>query len=191
MEYRQKGGKMTELSKKLSINLIEARKARSLTQEALSKLSKTPRTTIASIERMESSPSIKTLNKLANALQVRIDELLSDRKSPVEEINYQSIKHRSFKDGGIKVFNLIPDKLDAIELERIEIKKGFLKTGTPHLPRTKEYFHVVEGSFEVNIAGETYTLSKGDLICFPGDQKHSYRGIKSALSTGISLIALS
>lgn len=186
--YHHKGGEMSDLLKKLSLNLIEARRGRGLSQEALSKLSLTPRTTIASIERMESSPSIETLNKIAVALQMRIDELLSERKSPIEHIAYKDIKLRKFKDGNVKVFKLLPDNLDSIEFERLELVRDFTKVGVPHLPRTKEYFHCVKGSIEVRVDGESHLLKEGDLLCFPGDLKHSYTNKSLKTSVGITMV---
>ena len=65
----QKG--VTPISK-----LAQVRKAQGLSQERLAELSGVHRVSIARIETGEISPNIRTLEKLADALQVTVGELI-------------------------------------------------------------------------------------------------------------------
>ena len=65
-----KGG-VTQISK-----LAQVRKAQGLSQERLAELSGVHRVSIARIETGEISPNIRTLEKLADALQVAVSELI-------------------------------------------------------------------------------------------------------------------
>lgn len=63
----------------ISIKLAALRKAMGLSQDKLSALSGVHRVTIARLELGTQSPTLETLKKLADALNVPIDELV-DRK---------------------------------------------------------------------------------------------------------------
>ena len=63
-----------------NIKVAEIRKERGLTQARLSDLSGVSRVTIARFETGKCSPSLETLDKLARALNITIDELV-ERKA--------------------------------------------------------------------------------------------------------------
>lgn len=60
----------------MHINLAKWRKARGLTQDQLAAVSGVARITIARIEANSTNPTIKTLERLANALKVPVLELM-------------------------------------------------------------------------------------------------------------------
>ena len=59
--------------------LAEIRKARGVTQERLAELTGVHRVTIARIETGEVSPKAETLKRLADALGVYVDDLMSQK----------------------------------------------------------------------------------------------------------------
>lgn len=61
-------------------NLAKIRKAKGLTQTELATLSGVPRVSIARYETGKVSPNVRILERLANALQVPMDDLV-DRKA--------------------------------------------------------------------------------------------------------------
>lgn len=61
-------------------NLAKVRKARGLTQRKLSAMSGVPRVSIARYETGKVSPNVRVLERLAQALNVSIDDLV-DRKA--------------------------------------------------------------------------------------------------------------
>src|SRR6185369_11530401 len=71
------------VSAHLARNLVSLRHARSLTQGALAKAASVPRSTIANLESGEGNPSLAVLLKVAGALAVPIDELLSSPRAMV------------------------------------------------------------------------------------------------------------
>ena len=69
----------TQKARKLfSRNLKEIRKRRNLSQEELAALSGLHRTYVGSVERGERNISIDNMECLADALNIKIEELLSD-----------------------------------------------------------------------------------------------------------------
>ena len=61
---------------KLGIKIAEYRKAKDLSQEELGFLIQSARNYIGCIERGEKSPSIKTLQKIAKALGVKVKDFI-------------------------------------------------------------------------------------------------------------------
>ncbi len=64
----------------ISENIKKIRKKKGLSQDKLSKLSDVTLTTLTKIESgINNNPTIKTLQKIANALQVKVDDLIKTK----------------------------------------------------------------------------------------------------------------
>jgi len=64
----------------ISENIKKIRKKKGLSQDRLSKLADVTHTTLAKIESgVNDNPTIKTLQKIANALQVKVDDLIKTK----------------------------------------------------------------------------------------------------------------
>lgn len=66
---------MADIVKEFGERLRDLRRAKDLSQEALSKKAGFDRTYVGKIERGEKSPSLHTIRELAKALDVNISEL--------------------------------------------------------------------------------------------------------------------
>ncbi len=64
-----------EIDKKVGMNVRIERIKRSLSQEKLAELADICTTTVGTVERGDQSPSIQTIAKIANALNVEIHKL--------------------------------------------------------------------------------------------------------------------
>jgi len=62
--------------------------------------------------------------------------------------------------------------------------------GIPHTRGTREYLTCERGAIELWVAGESWTLKEGDVVVFPGDQKHSYVNPGHAIAIGYSVLTL-
>lgn len=67
-----------DIKKKFGIKIKELRKARGLSQEKLANLAEIDRTYLPSIEKGERNVSIEVVEKLANALNVKIKDLFDE-----------------------------------------------------------------------------------------------------------------
>ncbi len=85
----------TNIQATLGHRIRSLRKSCSLTQEELGELSKLHNTYVGAIERGERNPSLKTLEKIAYALNVKIGDLFSfiDYK---EDSVREELKHEFF-----------------------------------------------------------------------------------------------
>jgi transcriptional regulator with XRE-family HTH domain len=174
----------------LARNLIALRGVRSLTQEALSKSSGLPRSTIANLESGDGNPSLTVLIKIANALGVPIDELLASPRAKVRKWSHAEMGS-STRGHGVTIHPLVPEPVPEEMLTVMEFAPAGAMRGTPHLPGTREYFTCLDGKVAIVVAGDRHELSAGDVLGFPGNVPHSYQNPDAkAAARGVSVVVL-
>ena len=67
--------KIDEIDKKVGMNIRVARIKRGISQEGLADMAGLARSTMGIVERGEQSPSIQTISKVANALEIDLHKL--------------------------------------------------------------------------------------------------------------------
>lgn len=181
---------MSDISKNLGANLEYLRKARGLTQDQLTHIADIPRTTLSHIESGAGNPSLKTLSKLATALGVHYEELLSAPKPSCHLIRSHDLRQQVRSQGKATKVELLPKPVPGLQFERIELQGYALLVGTPHSKGTREFFTCTKGCITVRVEGDEYVLDEGDVLAFPGDRKHAYINQQDTLSEGISIVVL-
>jgi transcriptional regulator with XRE-family HTH domain len=103
--------------KELGSRVRELRKARGLTQEDLSERSGLHYTYIGGIERGERNPSLKSMKRVADALEVELDDLciVHHRKGDTETSRLLSQINRALIDKDVRVLRLISLIVDDID----------------------------------------------------------------------------
>jgi transcriptional regulator with XRE-family HTH domain len=177
-----------ELSTYLGRNVRQLRQARGLTQAQVARLAGVPRATWSNLESGLANPTLDVLRKVAQALQLSIEELLSRPRAPTRLYLRDDLPVRS--PHGATVRRLLPDKVPNLELERIELPRGVRMPGVPHTPGTREYLTCELGELELAVAGDTFRLHPGDVAVFRGDQRHSYFNPGAKLAVGYSVVIL-
>jgi len=179
---------MEAIASYLAQNLLELRRSRGITQCQFAELAGIPRSTLTHFESGSGNPSLSNLQKMAQALQVKIDELLSPPISQVQYYQSHDLPKKK-RDGGLAlIYNLLPHPLPGVELERVLLEKGSGFTGVPHRKGTREYYLGLEGEVEIISLGQRYKVYAGDVLIFPGDEKHSYKNIGKRKTVGVSVI---
>lgn len=170
------------ISSYIAQNIKALRQSRSLTQEQLARLAGIPRPTWSNLESGSANPTVIVLARIAAALQVPLEEIISPPKAIAKFYPAATIPKR--RRGGVVIRSLLPDHLQGLELERLELPPGAKMIGTPHRLGTREYLACEAGQVELHVAGEPYHLAPGDVVVFRGDQKHSYlnRGVETAVA---------
>jgi transcriptional regulator with XRE-family HTH domain len=180
----------TIVSGHLSRNMFHLRQARSLSQDALASLSGLPRSTVTHIESGSGNPSLRNLIKIADALRVSIEELLARPRTEVHLTRSVDLSSVTRSNGAARITRILPDPISGMSIERVEIKAGGRLIGAPHVQNSKEYITVVSGGLELSVAGQTHRLKTGDVIAFPGDQRHRYRHIGRGRVMFLSVVAV-
>jgi transcriptional regulator with XRE-family HTH domain len=182
------GGKMSEASKNLAINVATLRKVKKFSQKRLAELAGVPRSTLTHIESGSGNPSLANLVRLSRALGVGIEELLATPRDEIVLIPAAEVPSVRKGNGKVEVFELLPEKRQGMHIERMLLDPGGTMRGTPHVTGAKEYLHVVEGAVTMILAGESYRVVAGDVLAFPGDQPHSYMNRESGPTVAFSVV---
>lgn len=173
----------------LADNIRAVREARGLSQQQIAKAAGIPRATWTHLESGGANPTLAVLIKVANALQVRLDELLAAPRQPARHLKASELTVR--EKAGVRVRKLLPEPLPGLDLERMELPPGARMAGVPHTPGTREYLTCERGTIELSLANQRYLLEQGDVLTFRGDQRHSYHNPGSTIAIAYSVIAFS
>jgi transcriptional regulator with XRE-family HTH domain len=172
----------------LAENIKQLREARGLTQERAAGVSGVPRPTWATLESGSANPTLAVLIKVAGALQVSIEELIGPPRSTGKLFRAHEIRTRT--RGGVIVRSLVPERIPGLEIDRMELPPGAQMKGIPHTHGTREYLTCERGRVELRASGELWELSRGDVVAFRGDQRHSYRNPARDVAIAYSVVAL-
>lgn len=164
-------------------NMKLLRKEQSLSQEQLSERSGVPRSTIASLERGEGNPTLQVLMGISQGLGVTIAELLAQRQ-PRASVHRREAHARypqqlitmskAQSAHTIELQRLSPSHARYLVIDEVTLMRGEKFVAQPHPPGTEEYFYPVEGSFQIEVANDHFTIHECDVLRFDGDQKHAY-----------------
>ena len=176
------------LAGNLAANLLALRRERAWTQQQLAERSGVPRSTIAGMESGAGNPSLANLARVAGSLGVGLEELLVRPRSACKLIRAKDIPLRDRSRGRVRVHKLLPERVRGLEIDRMDIDAGASLGGTPHVTGTKEYCYCLRGPLQVLVSGEAFALESGDVLAFPGDQRHSYRNPGRHEATAFSVV---
>ena len=183
------GGLIEGLSSNLANNLRYQRTQRNMTQARLAELCDIPRSTLANLESGGGNPTLAVIGKLAIALQISIEELLSTPRAQCQLFRRGTLPIRQRDGGRCEVLKLLPDPIPGMEIDRLKLKPGSRFKGVPHRPGTREYLYCEAGALVLWAAGERFELRAGDVAAFQGDQPHSYEAQDTG-ATAFSVVTL-
>ncbi|MEL7367919.1 MAG: XRE family transcriptional regulator [Myxococcota bacterium] len=175
-----------DISSHLANNVRRLREGRSLSQQQIAKTAGVPRATWSNIESGDANPTLAVLTKVANALQVRLEELLGPPQTGAKYYPAHTLPNRVRQGASIR--RLLPERLAGLEIERFELPPGGGYTGVPHTPGTREYLTCERGMLGLSVDGEQYELNAGDVVVFRGDQRHGYRNRGRTTTVGYSVV---
>jgi transcriptional regulator with XRE-family HTH domain len=176
------------LSTRFARNVKQLRGARGMTQQEIAKLAGLPRATWANLETGEANPTLTVLHRVALALQVSIEELITVPRAACQFYPKGQLGVRV--QGQVTVRRLLPDSIPGMSIEKMELPPGGRMTGVPHTPGTREYLTCESGEIQLVAAGEKWRLEEGDVVAFRGDQRHSYANLGTKKAVGYSVVAL-
>lgn len=177
-----------DLGDRIARNVRQLREARGMTHAQMAKVAQVPRATWTNLESGAANPTVAVLRKAALALQVSIEELLSEPRAECEHFPLGTLPTRT--QGQAKVRRLLPHSIPGMEMDRIELPPGGRMPGVPHTPGTREYLTCESGELDLVAAGERWRLSAGDVLAFRGDQRHSYANPGAKKAVGYSVVVL-
>ena len=175
-----------DVAQHLGRNLRQLRAARGASQEQIARLAGVPRATLSHLESGEANPTLQVLRAVGLALGVTLDELTAPPRSEARLYPVRDLPVR--RAGAAEVRRLLPDVVPNTEIERFELPAGGRFPGAPHTPGTREYLTCERGALVLLVAGERWELGPGDVVCFRGDQRHSYQNPGDQPAVGYSVV---
>jgi len=185
---RDRDREESEVSAWLAQNIVALRKRSELSQARLAEKAGIPRSTLTHMESGAGNPSLTNLCRLAGALGVGVEELLSRPRDDCSLLLAERVPVQSRGGGAIALHKLMPDKIRGIGIDRMVFRRAASMAGKPHLTGTKEYLVGLAGSVTVSVAGRHWEVGAGDVLAFPGDQKHGYRSAGSGPAEALSIV---
>lgn len=162
------------LSDQVGNELRLIRKKEQLTIEELASLSGVSAITISNIENGRSNPTLNSLWKLANSLQIPLSKLLgfSQNETTISSANEKAPSFINDLENGWVVQPVFQE--DNVEVYRVCLK------GKSHIKRTyqtqnsTEIVTVMTGELELVVGTKHYTLNTYDSINFDSSLSHEY-----------------
>jgi transcriptional regulator with XRE-family HTH domain len=178
-------------SKNIAFNLSNLRNRKSMSQLQLANLTGLTRASIAQFETGSANPSLDSLLKLSQGLQISINELISSPLSECTHIKAEDVPIGKKSKQGVTIRKLLPDKNNSTDIDELILNSGATLTGSPHVEGTREYFTCTRGEIIITVLGSQFKLKKGDVLSFPGNKPHSYRNSEAVIAQGFSVVIFS
>lgn len=179
---------MEEVHLVIAKNLKSYREGKKLSLERVAELTGVSKTMIGQIERGESSPTIKTISKIANGLKIPFTALINNPQPDTKVVLRSEIQTLSEDNGKYRVYPNFPFEDDRrFEVYSVEIEKGGFLSTDSHKEGTEELLTVFEGELTVRVNHNEYTIRNGDSIRFKADRPHTYHNSGKTL-TRLSMI---
>ena len=129
---------------------------------------------LSQVERGLGNPSFKTLSKIANALDLRIGQLVESATVAGSAGVVRKDDRTSFKFGseGLVYELLTPSLRGRLEMLQTTVPPGFTNEDDPFQHEGEECVLLLAGELSVDIGGERHTLGAGDAVTYDSGRPH-------------------
>jgi transcriptional regulator with XRE-family HTH domain len=180
------------LSGQLGKTIQRLRKAYSLSLSELSEQSGVAKSIISQIERNETNPTLATIWRLAQALDVSIERVLQTAEDePFLEKSSRGDTPILVSDDG-KCRLAITGWIKTVEWLQwydFQAEPGGVLESDPHQRGSVECLSVLEGELEVEVAGVVETARAGDTLRYRCDRPHVIRN-RSAENAHATMVCI-
>ncbi|WP_425481234.1 helix-turn-helix domain-containing protein [Metabacillus lacus] len=164
-----------DIQQQLMHNLKSLRKMRNYSYDQLSALTGVSKGMLSQIEKGEASPTISTLWKIANGLQVSFSSLIEESSAGPDIVKRAEKEPVTSSSEAFQLFSYFPfHHQRKFEIYYIELSPDSRHESEEHHGGVEEYILVTEGQVTVDIAQEHYRLGKGDALRFQANREHFY-----------------
>ncbi len=129
---------------------------------------------ISQIERGENSPTVSTLHRLANALNVPITDFFQEEARQTIVFIKRDMGLRSQSNGALMESLGIGLSNQQLEPFRMTINPGGGNVSDPISHSGEEFIHCLDGEIEYSIGDHKFQLEPGDSLLFDATQQHAY-----------------
>lgn len=175
-----------ELGTIIAINLKGLRTERNLTLGQLSKISGISKAMLSDIEKGNSNPTINTIWKIANGLNVPYTRLMEGIEDGATLVRKSEAVMQTGESDHYRVFCYYPSTpIRNFELFYVELDQQSSNASIGHSKKAQEYIYVMQGSLLLQTSSGDYTLHAGDSLAFDSSVSHTYVNESNSLSSFI------
>lgn len=170
-------------SGQLGKTIQRLRKAYNLSLSELSEQSGVAKSIISQIERNETNPTLATIWRLSQALDVSIDRVLSAAHDAdfVEDIPPNDMPVLTSEDGKMQLTIIGWSKtVEWLQWYDVAAEPGAVLESEGHQRGSIECLSVLEGAFEVTAGQETRRVEAGGTVRYRCDRPHTVRYLGDA-----------
>ncbi|MEJ1994146.1 MAG: helix-turn-helix domain-containing protein [Limibacillus sp.] len=162
------------ISRALAQNLVAIRKERAYTLDQLATLAKVSKGMLVQVEQGRTNPSINTLCRIANALNVSVPRLIEVKDEPeVMIVSISESAHLSKSERGSRATALMGyEGGSVVELWDSVIAPNDQFEGGPRITGAVEILIVLQGELTLELEGRSFSIPANSAVRFPGDYKH-------------------
>lgn len=170
------GAEKAEKTMDVGVRLRELRTERGLSMRALARLSGLSTNALSMIERGKTSPSVSTLYKLSEALEVPITAFFRT-EPPREAIVYRKADRRSRVEFQRGLWEGLGGESFVGRVEPFMLTLEGGATSGPHslVHSGHEFVICLKGQLEYEVEGQRYSLQPGDSLLFASKLHHRWR----------------
>ncbi|HKK65449.1 MAG TPA: XRE family transcriptional regulator [Clostridia bacterium] len=162
-------------------SIQKMRKAHKLTLSVLSQKSGVSAATLSQIEADKVNPTIATLWKIAEGLEIEIQSLLSglEKQRPMFDVSRKDeITRFDTEEEGVRIRVFSPLSMaEDLEVYTLTFKPGRKLMSQAHPAKTEEFLTVVQGSIRVQAGENEARLEPDDFIRYHADVEHLIENI--------------
>jgi len=166
------------LSGQLGKTIQRLRKAYNLSLSELAEQSGVAKSIISQIERNETNPTLATIWRLSQALDVSIERVLAtnDEEPFIEKASRADTPILVSEDGRVRLAIIGWVKtIEWLQWYDVSADPGGMLDSDPHQRGSVESLSVREGVFEVEVAGVVQTARAGETLRYRCDRPHIVR----------------
>ena len=171
---------MTEIGKVIAWNLKKFRTERNLTLGQLSSVSGISKAMLAEIEKGNSNPTINTILKIANGLNIPYTSLMEEIESNTTLVRKNDAIMQSEETKHYRIYCYFKtDHTRNFEIFYAELDGKSSNVSIGHSPKSQEFIYVISGELTIEGGGKSFTVTERDALTFASSSEHVYSNIQN------------
>ena len=182
-----------ELSGQLGKTIQRLRKAYNLSLSELAEQSGVAKSIISQIKRNETNPTLATIWRLSQALDVSIERVLAtgDEEPFIEKSSRADTPILVSDDGRMRLAIVGWIKtVEWLQWYDLSADPGGVLDSDAHQRGSVESLSVIEGEFEVDVAGAVQRARAGETLRYRCDRPHTVRCVSEATGRAMMVVIM-
>lgn len=166
---------MAKTGEIIAWNLKKLRTQRNLTLGQLSSVCNISKAMLAEIEKGNSNPTINTILKIANGLNVPYTSLMEEIENNTTLVLKNDAIMQSEETKHYRIYCYFKtDHTRNFEIFYAELDGKSSNASIGHSPKSQEFIFVMSGELVIEVGGESFTMTERDALTFASSREHVY-----------------